>query len=131
MAYCSRTDVDNIYGTHNVAKWSQLDNDQAAANTTRIAEAIADSDGEIDDRFRQSRYATPFSPVPRKVKTWSARLSGIWLMQSRPRLTIEDINAFADMRQAVDDEMNLYVAGNRHLNAAYRCADMPTAPETV
>jgi len=132
MAYCTRTDIDNIYGTFNVAKWSQLDNDSAAANVERIAEAIADSDEAIDDRFRMSRYTVPFVPVPRKVKTWSARLAGIWLLQSRPRLKAEEAEGLLAMKQTVEDEMDQYLAGNRHLNSAMRYGDnMPTAPEVA
>ena len=51
--YCVRADVEAVYGTGNVAKWADLNNNGSAGEiTARIAWAITAASNEIDDMLR-------------------------------------------------------------------------------
>jgi phage gp36-like protein len=130
MSYASKSDIELHFGDRNVAIWSNLDNTDAAANDARITEALTYADADIDDRFRNSRYAVPFSPVPTKVKEWSAKLAGIWLFESRPGKR-EENTTYVDMKRDIADEIDLYLVGSRQLDATLNDADSPTAPIAV
>ena len=47
--YITKTDLDNRFGTSNIIKWSNLENDTTVADTTRIDLAIAEAEDDIDD----------------------------------------------------------------------------------
>lgn len=68
--YCERSDVEARYGVVNITKWADMDNTgDATAITARIALAITNACGLIDDRLRVGRYVVPlsFSPIPRTI----------------------------------------------------------------
>jgi phage gp36-like protein len=113
MAYSAQTNLESKFGVDNIAKWSDIEN-SGAVNVSRIALAIAAADEDIDDRFRATRYSLPFSPIPRKVAEWSAVLAGLWLFDSRPEFHESDkIEAFANIRDNVDSEIDDYASGKR------------------
>ena len=49
MAYSVQADLESVFGTKNILKWSNLSGGTAAADTTRIAAGIAYADAWIDD----------------------------------------------------------------------------------
>lgn len=123
MAYSTQTDLEDVYGTTNIAVWSQLNESASraatgvpAADTARIARAIAYADAVINDRFRGFRYDLPFSPVPTAVVNWSATIAGVWLYRSRGIAAGSDTaeaNRYVGMEANALREMDLYLSGTR------------------
>jgi len=114
--YVSKADLENVFGKDNIATWSNLDG-EAGADEARIATAIAVAEEDIENRFRDGRYAIPFSPIPLVVKDWCARLAGIWLFENRPGFnkSDEEKEGFEDVRDIIDREIEAYTSGQRRL----------------
>jgi len=112
--YIAQSDIENVFGDDNVAVWSNLEGGDAV-NVTRVAAAITYAEGIVDDTFRDGRYTIPFSPIPVIVTDWCAKLAGIWLFMCRPQYKKdrEASEGFMDVREAVFEEMNAYLAGRR------------------
>lgn len=84
MSYCTRSDIEDLFGPLNVAKWADLDNSQvAAAIAARIERAIAVATARIDDRLRGGPYVLPISGSPATLVNLCAQLAGVWLYESR------------------------------------------------
>lgn len=135
MSYITQADVEGEFGTANIAKWSQLDNTVATADTTRIAAAIAYAEREIDNRFRTSRYSVPLTgdgATLYEVKRWAQVLAGVWLYANRGT---HDENTEADAYQAKVDgvhaEIDSVLAGQRAIPALLKYSDAPTGPVIV
>lgn len=130
--YIGSADVEAVWGVDNVARWSNLDNDDAAANERRIQAAIDTAERIINDRFTGSRYAVPLSATTDRlfqVIDWAAKLAGVWLYQNRG-IRDEDDQTSGKMSATkieVQADIDLYFAGTRILNAAI-IEDGPTAP---
>ena len=116
--YVVKADIENVFGKDNVARWSNLDG-EVGADTTRITLAIATAEEDVENRFRDGRYALPFSPDTNKtVINWCARLAGIWLFENRPSFNKDETQkeGFQDMRDGIDSEIEMYTSGQRRLN---------------
>lgn len=138
MAYSTQSDIEAVFGTTNVALWSNTENTSITdgvptANTSRIIDAITYADAVINDRFRGGRYTVPFSSTPTVVKNWSATLAGIWLYRSRGFAAgrdTEETNRYAALEGNALREMDLYLANSRRLDLA-ESSTRPTAPVVV
>lgn len=131
-SYISQTDVEDIFGQDNVAKWSQLDNDVITADTSRITKSITYAEETVNDRFSNSRWDITTGTVSEKVKEWSAKLAGIWLYENRGiRDTNTEGNKFTSMKDDVNEEINKYLSGESRLNATAHDGSAPTAPFIV
>ncbi len=132
-SYIGQTDIEDVFGQDNVAKWSQLDNDVNTADTSRITKSITYAEETVNDRFRNSRYAVPFTgTISEKIKEWCAKLAGIWLYENRGiRDTNTEGNKFTGMKDDVNEEINKYLSGARQLNATAHDGSAPTAPFIV
>lgn len=126
--YASQSDLEAVFGTTNVAKWSQLDpaQDNTTADTTRIAAAIAHAEADIDDRFRFSMYQVPLAGlagVPKVLIHWVAVLAGMWLYRSRAwDSSAEQSVMYETMELRVDQEIAAYQAGQKGLNCTLKQA---------
>ena len=130
--YIIQSDIEDVFGVANVAKWSNLDNTQASADISRITAAINYAQDAINNRFRGSRWSVPLTgdgSTLYQVKNWAATLAGLWLHQSRG--LIEDEDKLGPLRNRVEEEMEAVLAGQRQLAAAQNYADTPTAPISV
>lgn len=118
--YITQTDVEQVAGARNVAIWSNLDSTSETADTTRIATAITNAEAEVDDYFRGGRYLLPFSPVPQKVKDWSAKLAALWLYEQRSKNKAAgaDTDKLEKWRAQVEREMGDYWHGARKFSSA-------------
>jgi len=116
MSYIVKSDIENVFGKDNVARWSNLDG-EVGADTTRINTAIAVAEEEVENRFRGGRYAIPFSTPSEVVKSWCARLAGIWLFENRPGFNKADTQkeGFQDMKDDLASEIEAYTSGQRQL----------------
>lgn len=132
--YISKSNVEALFGD-NVAKWSNLNNDDAQANETRIDDAIDYAEGLIEDRFRDSKYAVPLvgnsTNALRTIKNVAAQLAGWWLYRARG---LRDDEETTDKMQAHHDDaqetIDGFLSGRLKLDAV-RTKIQPTAPVVV
>lgn len=90
MAYCTRADIEQVFGPENVRKWAELDGDANSTNVTnRIADAIKYAGVDIDDALRGGAYAVPFDPVPTKIVDLCRRMAAVRLYEARG---VQDVN---------------------------------------
>lgn len=132
MAYIVQADIETVYGTDNVAEWSNADNDGTGADTARITSAINYAEAYVEDRFREGPYAIPFSGtsgVPKVLIDWCSRIAGAWLYRTRPPHSREQ-DRMADILEGIENEMDSYMAGGRKM-AALRGGTGPTVPIVV
>jgi phage gp36-like protein len=83
-SYCVRADIEAVFGSTNVERWADLNNDGNATEiTARIVRAIQIAEAEVNDRLRGGPYSLPFSTVPVAIENLTASLAGVWLYESR------------------------------------------------
>ncbi|MBI5410169.1 MAG: DUF1320 domain-containing protein [Nitrospirae bacterium] len=80
MPYCTLTDIKKLIPEVTVIQLTD-DEDTGAVVTSRVDEAIAQADAEIDSHCRK-KYSVPFSPIPDIVRKWSVDIS-IYNLYSR------------------------------------------------
>lgn len=126
MAYCTQADIEAIFGTANVATWSNLGNSSTTADTNRIAAAIEEADAEVDGRFRGSQYALPLATAtaatPMAIKVIAARIAGASLYESRSIVTVSEDETptgskVAAARREAHRSMDRYLSGRASLDA--------------
>lgn len=119
--YISQSDVENKFGTTNVAKWSQLDNAVEEADTDRIATAIAFAEELVESMFRGGRYAVPFSGTCLVLKDWCAVHAGKWLYSNRGSAapaSQSDADRFNAMAEEADAQIRAAAGGSIKLPLA-------------
>jgi len=139
VAIAVQSDIETVWGTRNVAIWSNLDNDSTSANTARITAALSQAEDTINDRFRgQTRYAVPLTSNTgthsQVVKTWAAVIAGKWLYDNRLIRGAPDTQTqqLVDARMAqVMQEIDSYVAGPRVMDYVLRSNVYGTAPSAI
>lgn len=94
MPYCTRQDIENIFGRSNVEQWADVNNNSATPEiASRIEWAINLAGSELDARMRGGVYAVPFTDEPFDT-LWVnavARLAGVLLYEGRG---ITDVDTF-------------------------------------
>src|SRR5262245_41738985 len=68
LYYANRSDVEVIYGTHNINKWADVENDgDVDLIGQRICWALQNSHAQMNDRMAGGPYLVPFiQPYPRQ-----------------------------------------------------------------
>jgi len=124
--YSAQTDIEDIFGTTNIATWSQLDPTQPpnTPDATRIQRALDYADARVISFFRDhGNYVTPLAPQNNDVllvTRWAATLAGVWLYQSRgQRDDTPDGNKYSAMAREIYAEMSGY-RSQQKLDAARR-----------
>jgi len=141
MAYSTQSDLENFWGSDNIAAWSDLTGGKTA-DTTRIAAAIAYADKKIDNRFRrQSRYEVPFTTgtdgtYDDQLIDWSAGLAGDWLYRSRQvRRRVRDGEGDEGLTSStvsrINTEIAAAVSNQIMLDASEKGSPMPDSPTLV
>lgn len=79
--YCSREDIEALFGAANVARWADLDNDGDPAKIeARINAAITTAYAEVNRCLRGGVYVIPWLGTPPVTLTQAAAaLAGAWL----------------------------------------------------
>lgn len=83
--YIVQSDIENVYGTTNVAQWSSFTGgSNPSDNTDRIGVAIAWAESYVNQRLTNGPYVVPISPpdLPEIVDA-AATLAGWWLWKTR------------------------------------------------
>lgn len=128
MAYCTQSDIEQIFGVRNVATWSNLDNSSTSADGPRINAAIEYARTWLDDRFAGGRYQLPLttdgSNVPSTIRDLAARLAGVWLYESRGMDEQDEngrpFNRLAFHRRYVERQVLRFISERDLLNAVRR-----------
>lgn len=84
-SYCTRRDVELLFGTENIKCWADLDNEDNADDIqSRIESVCIDESAIFDDMMRFHTVKLPFpEPVPRIVKRIVALKVGVTLYGGR------------------------------------------------
>jgi hypothetical protein len=136
MSYATQSDIEDLFGPANVAAWSRFESPppSGATDTDRVATALALADGEINSIFTGGPYAIPLvcsicKPV---VTHWAAVIAGVWLYGNRASTSYIDYpgNRYLALRNEVYQEMDLYRAGMKRLDAAMKFPH-PTSPAAM
>lgn len=124
--YCSLTDVYDIFGTQNVAQWSNLDGG-AALDLGRVATALADTDAMFNTELRGGVYAVPLvlKSGQQFITKLAAKATGIFLFNVRGQLdtltnadgSIRPYNRYAGMMKDVYNELRNIKNGITQLDA--------------
>ena len=132
--YIIQSDVEDVFGTTNTAKWSSLDGVRAA-DTDRIDKAIAWAEAFISAKLRRSVYAVPMvakSSVMDPVLTnWIAVYAGHWLYMHRQIRANDDSDRTMKLIDMVTDELNMVLARTDELDLQFKESSEPTAPSHV
>lgn len=85
VTYSADSDVEAIYGSTNVDKWADLNNNEDAGEiTARKLWAREQAYARVNARLLHGPYEIPFdSPAPTLVVRMEAALAGVYLYQSR------------------------------------------------
>ncbi len=124
--YASLSDVQDQFGTANVAAWSDLSANDTL-DTDRVDRAIARAEARVNDRFRGSKWTMPFAPVPSAVQSWAAVLAGVLLYRHRGIRDTDAEERIAALEERVESEMNQVLSGTATLDAD----TLPRAPFVV
>lgn len=89
--YCTRTDVELVFGQTNVLKWADLDNSgNSSFITNRITTMIALAHEQTNDALRAGGYNVPIlAPIPTTLAYQVASLAGVLLYESRGAIDSE------------------------------------------
>ena len=136
--YIVEDDVKGRFGDDNIDVWADLDND-GAPDPGRIDEGIANAEDEIDDFFRDGKYAIPFAfrgTISKTLTNWAVVLAGWWLYTNRG---FRDEKGGEAIQKLVDGEdgnggvranMRSLAAGQIRFNAQ-TSETQPSAPTAV
>lgn len=129
--YITQADIENKFGTNNVQKWSQLDEESEDVDAARITAAIAYGCEVVENMMRDGRYAVPFLGSCVELKDWCATFAGIWLFMSRGTgapATADDAQRFNGMALRAEQDIKSAMTGGKKLPLAmaHPTASVPT-----
>jgi len=86
--YCTRADIEAVYGVGNVAIFADLDGDADSTKiANRIASVITQASIETDEYARSTSYHIPLTTsagaTPSSIKDITARLAGLLMYEPR------------------------------------------------
>ncbi len=127
--YCSRSDIDNIFGSGNIDKWADLNNDQVQADIdTRVDAAIVMGTARVDAELRGGPISIPFtSPIPPTIINAAAQLAGVWLYESRGVSDSDSKDGTHELSWHKKDALDLF----RRIHAGQVVLDATGAQETT
>lgn len=131
MAYSTRTDIEDIFGTINVQTWGNLDAgdvedaDVLTDISDRITRAISHADDHINAILSGSDYTIPLSAEPGKsiglIATISATLAGCWLYEARGLDDADDegrpYNRYSAKKKSAENMLNSIAEGGLKIDA--------------
>jgi phage gp36-like protein len=139
MAYCTRADIESLYGATNVAKWADMDGDgDSVTIANRITQAINVASARIDDRFRGSLYSLPLSQTEAnglvQITDCAARFAGVWLYNSRGTHETDSagnpFNRLSGHDDMAEKTIDRFISGKAKLAAAPRWIQ-PSVPVVI
>jgi len=134
--YCSRDDVEDIYGIANVARWADLENNEDEDEIgARELKARQKAYTELNSLMRNKRYVTPFTaPLPDEIVELAATYAGLWLYESRGAVDQDEqgnrVHRYALKRKEFYRKVKAIVVGGRDLEGQTLLSPR-TAPQVV
>lgn len=123
--YCSREDVEDVYGGLNIADWSDVNgNENPTEIESRITWARRKAYNRINGRLRNRNYTIPFdvyeegvTTPPPEVRDIAAELSGYYLYNAR-MLDSSDRskNNLMHMNKNAEEVLNQIIRGEVQLS---------------
>lgn len=136
-AYCTREDVEMVYGAANVRKWADLDNDDdATVISDRISWACDLATAKLDDRLRDGPYTVPL-PVGEEFALLSvvdvaARLAGVVLYENRGIVDMDPdgkpVHVLKHQAEYVNRWVAMVLAGQIRLEGLAYATQSPNVP---
>lgn len=109
--YCTRKDIERIYGKLNVSQWADLDGTaDSDVIADRIQYNITQAGSRVDGDLGSSPYGTPFEePYPDVIVYLTALQTGVLLYMGRRIVTDESenqVSAQQGLYQQLVDKIN-------------------------
>lgn len=130
MAYCTQSDIEDVFGSTNVAKWADLNNNEESSEiTARIARAITFATAAVDGVLRGGVVTVPITGTPDPlIVDACAKIAGAWLYNSRGMQDIDEGETKLSMANKEAREMLVRIKiGETRLEAAPVDRMYPTA----
>ncbi len=103
MRYTNRTEMELVFGSRNVERWSDLDGDcDASKIAARVENACELASAEIEDILRNRRYVFPLT-MSKTLCDLVAKMAGLHLHDSRG--VIDNTSAETDMVSRIRKEV--------------------------
>jgi phage gp36-like protein len=114
MPYCTREDVENVYGVDNLLDWADVNGTgDAAAIANRISWSLDRATRRINARLQRRNFEIPFAlPYPGIIIDTAADLAGYYLYFAR-MLDAEDRskNNLSHMLKSAEQTLDEIVKG--------------------
>lgn len=81
--YTSYAQLCNKYGSDNIAKWSNLNNDTVGPNLANIQTGISVAEDQLNQYWYNSAYNTPLTPVGPMIQDWGTTGAAYWIYTTR------------------------------------------------
>lgn len=131
-AYCTRTGIENMFGSTNVAKWADLNNDNdAGVIAARIDQACKLVTAKINAMLVGGVYNIPFSYTapPAEIVDAATTLAGCWLYE-QPR-GAEDAADEGGQSRLASQRKQAWLFIRRLRAGVARLVGIPTVATTV
>jgi phage gp36-like protein len=133
--YITKANMQTYYGNDSILNWSQLDKDleQSTYDDDRITAAIAWAEAHIEDRFRGSMYAVPFSTLGNTLKQFMIIAAAYYLNRPRMNYSMKDkdrdplLVEYEDMMAEID----LILMGVKKFDEISHDSQAPEAPHHI
>ncbi len=131
MPYCTREDVDLVYGQETIYDWADINgNDDGERVKKRIQWAIDRACRRIDSRLRCRDFDLPFDPVPLEICDIAAQLAGYYLWFARMLdKTDKAKDNLSHMQDDAEGMINEIISGQTSLSVGGN--DQTSAPTVV
>ena len=115
MPYCTREDVENVYGIDNLQDWADVNGTGDAAEiAARISWSLDRATRRVDARLQRRNFEIPFTaPYPGIITDTAADLAGYYLYFAR-MLDAEDRskNNLSHMLKSAEKTLDEIVKGD-------------------
>lgn len=134
MLYCTRADLDLIFGKSNILQWADANNNQIPAEIDdRCDWAIESATDEIDSFLAETHYPFPLADtvtVPKLVKRITTMLAGV-MLYNLPRGTADVDSEGNAINQLTDTSTYVYATLNRIIARQIKITGLDTATTVV
>lgn len=134
--YVDNDDLYDVWGERNIITWSDLDGGRTL-DQDRVDAAISWAEAYVENRFRRTRYAIPFTigsagDYDYQLKNWVASFAGDKLYKARSaRRGAEEESRTSAVIKEVQKEMAQVLGGQLEIDAGKVRTPTPTAPFVV
>lgn len=95
MSYCSREDIEAIFGAKNLSVWADIESESdSELIASRITHAIDVADAEVDSVLAGGPLRVPVAltpdDTPAIIREAAATLAGVYLYESRGAQSIDE-----------------------------------------